>query len=115
MQGKQQRTLPEVPQPEVCGVADGCDQVPVGAVAGGPSQLRGSPSQRTHGAVCCREVQQQLHAALPRACAAAQAACTRDQRAHLPACDCAIPATSLNYRLVIMGSWICDVMALQRS
>ena len=96
-------------------MADGCHQVPVRGVAGRPGQLRGGPGQRAHGAVRRREVQQHLHAALPGAGAAAQVARAREQRAHPPASNGAVPAPSLISRLVIMSTWICNVMALQRS
>ena len=106
---------PEGPPPAVGGVADGRDQVPVRGVAGRPGQLRGSPGQRAHGAVRRREVQQQLQAALLGAGAAARVARAREQRAHPPASNGAVPAPSLISRLVIMSTWICNVMALQRS
>ena len=101
MQGKQLRASPEVPQPEVCGVADCCHQVPVGAVTGGPGQLPGRPGQGAHRAVRRREVQQQLHAA-PAAGAAARAARARGQRVHLPASNGAVPAPSLTSRLLVV-------------
>ena len=96
-------------------MADRRDEVPVRGVAGRPGQLRGGPGQRAHGAVRRREVQQQLHAALRGACVAARAARARGQRAHPPASNGAVPAPSLISRLVIMSTWICNVMVLQRS
>ena len=115
MQGTQKRSSPEVPQPQICGMANCCHQVPVGAVAGGACQLRRGPSQRAHGAVRGGEVQQQLHAALPGACTAARAVRARGQPAHLPASNGAVPAPSLTSRSVIMGTLICNVTAVQAS